>query len=247
MNKILFFVLFLIFTQAKADVLSVHCPLACPSSPDSNDLLFTHLYAASNNPETKFFDWVAYEVNVTNFGTFPGRKWAADPLLSEDETLEADDYKGASKTIVVDRGHQVPLASFAGSRYWPEVNYISNITPQSKSLNQGAWKNLEYAVRDASEYGKSVYVITGPLYEKEMPTLPKADEAHRVPSAYFKIVYKLNGKAVAFIMEQSTPRKADYCTKQVELKQVAIRVGITLPKLREAKTMEKLLGCNKEP
>jgi endonuclease G len=243
MNRLPFVILLLTCAHAKADILSVHCPLGCPSSPIANDLLFTHLYAASNNPETKFFDWVAYEVNVTNFGTSPGRNWASDPLLADNETLEADDYKGASKAIAVDRGHQAPLASFAGSRYWSEVNYLSNITPQSKTLNQGSWKNLEDAVRGASEYRNSVYVVTGPLFEKEMQTLPKADEAHKIPSGYFKVAYRLNGDAVAFILDQDTPRKADYCTKVVELKEVSIRAGLALTGLREAKAMGEDLGC----
>ena len=34
----------------------------------------------------------------------------------------------------------------------------------------------------------AVYVMTGPLYEREVPPLPEADESHRVPSGYWKIV-----------------------------------------------------------
>lgn len=73
---------------APADVLSVHCPLGCPSIAVGNDVVFGHLYALSNNPKTKFADWVAYEVAVLNFGPSPGRDWKADPLLADDETLE---------------------------------------------------------------------------------------------------------------------------------------------------------------
>lgn len=53
---------------ASADILSVHCPLGCPLNPEGNDLVFGHVYALSNNGDTKFADWVAYEVDVTNFG-----------------------------------------------------------------------------------------------------------------------------------------------------------------------------------
>ncbi|WP_241910356.1 DNA/RNA non-specific endonuclease [Vibrio lentus] len=89
----------------------------------------------------------------------------------------------------VDRGHQAPLASFVGSRYWPTLNYLSNITPQAKDLNQGAWKNLEEAVRGAVGFRDSLYISTGTLYRNEMDALPKADEVHAVPSDYYKIVY----------------------------------------------------------
>lgn len=68
-----------------------------PTNPESNDLVFSHLYELSNNPNTKFTDWVAYEVNVINFGTSHGRKWRSEPLLKETDTLEPSDYKDANK------------------------------------------------------------------------------------------------------------------------------------------------------
>ncbi len=88
-----FFVLFLfVVNTATADILSVHCPLGCPENPPSNDLIFTHVYALSNNPTTKFADWVAYEVDVLNFGYTPAATWKSYPLLSDDVTLETKDY-----------------------------------------------------------------------------------------------------------------------------------------------------------
>ncbi len=62
-----------LFLPVKAEILSVHCPLGCPGNPTGNDLVFSHVYALSNNSETKFADWVAYEVDVVNFGDSPGR------------------------------------------------------------------------------------------------------------------------------------------------------------------------------
>ncbi len=60
--------------------------------PPDNDLVFGHITALSSNPTTKFTDWVAYEVDVLYFGPSPGQ------------------------------GHQAPLASFAGSHHWDELN-----------------------------------------------------------------------------------------------------------------------------
>ena len=45
------------------------------------------------------------------------------------------------------------------------TNYLSNITPQLSKLNQGAWKELETAVRKLSATGADVWVVTGPLLE----------------------------------------------------------------------------------
>lgn len=237
-------ILSILCSPATAEILSVHCPLGCPSNPDGNSLLFGHLYALSNNKDTKFADWVAYEVNVSNFGTSPGRKWSTDPLLKEPQTLEPNDYKSASTSALeADRGHQAPLASFAGSKYWPELNYLSNITPQDKDLNQGPWKNLEEAVRNAVSYRKPLFVITGPLYTSEMPSLPKADESHKVPSGYFKVIYEASGKYSAFVMEQASKRNDQYCQKKTSLDTIQKQIHFHLPKLDADKSIYTRLGC----
>lgn len=228
----------------EAEILSVHCPLGCPANPYGNDMVFTHVYALSNNPDTKFADWVAYEVDILNFGDSPGRSWKADPLLSEDSTLEPSDYKGANNSALkADRGHQAPLASFAGSHYWAELNYLSNITPQNKNLNQGPWKNLEDAVRAAVKYRDSLFVITGPIYEGTPLQLPKADEPHQVPSAYFKIIYNLKGESAAFIMKQSESRNADYCDTQSLLTTIRSKTGLNVPELTNSNKLLKRMGC----
>jgi len=232
------------FTPVKADILSVHCPSGCPEDPANNDLVFAHLYALSNNPKTKFADWVAYEVSPTNFGTTPGRVWLNDPLLDSANTLEKGDYKGANKSLLqADRGHQAPLASFAGSRYWSELNYLSNITPQHKNLNQGPWKNLEEAVRSAVTYRKSLFVITGPLFNDTMPTLPDADESHQVPAGYFKVIYDRSGNSSRFIMSQNTQRKANFCDKRASVEQMQTQLNFALPDLEDNDIISTRLGC----
>lgn len=105
-RKLIFTTLVCIAFNAKADILSVHCPVGCPSSPAGDDLVFSHVYALSNNPSTKFADWVSYEVDIVNFGVSPCRNWASDPLLDDAETLEKKDYKKVNSTLNIDRGHQ---------------------------------------------------------------------------------------------------------------------------------------------
>lgn len=231
-------------TFAVDAIYSVHCPLGCPQNPAENRLVFGHLYALSNNSNSKMADWVAYEVDVANFGESPGRNWASDPLLSSDITLEKPDYEDASKEpLDADRGHQAPLASFAGSRYWYELNYLSNITPQDKDLNQGPWKNLEDAERDAVSFRNSLFVLTGPLFERQMPKMPGADEPHIVPSAYYKIVYDKAGNAAAFYMDQSTQRQTNFCTKTIQLDTLQSKLKYTLPVLKPNSAVLKRLGC----
>ncbi len=150
------------------------CMGPCPQGTATlaNQVIVRPAYTLSNNPVTKFADWIAYAVDARNFGPSRPRDWRADPDLPASATLEPDDYRDAAATLKTDRGHQAPLASFAGMESWATTNYLSNITPQASALNQGPWVRLETAVRSlASRSGGAVHVVTGPLYERPMPSL----------------------------------------------------------------------------
>jgi endonuclease G len=109
---------------------------------------------------------------------------------------------------------------------------LSNITPQKKDLNQGPWKNLEEAVRDLVRTGKTVYVMTGPIYQKTMPKLPNANEEHIVPSAYWKVVVAVTGtnsfEVAAFIMQQNSGRTDRVSSKVVTVDEVEMQTGLDL-------------------
>ncbi len=71
-----------------------------------------------------------------------------------------------------------------------------------------------------------VYGLTGPLYERRMPSLPRANEGHRVPSGYWKIRAIRDGfttTVAAFIFEQETPRHAKYCAHLTTVDEVERR------------------------
>ena len=196
------------------------CLYGCPSgSPPTNDLIIRDVYILSSNDMTKFADWVAYRVTKDTIGTTKRRVWRADPWLADDETLEPNDYDGANSTLKTDRGHQAPLASFTGTADWEVTNYLSNITPQKSDLNRGAWVKLETAVRTLAKDSTTgmVYVMTGPLFEREMPPMPSADESHRVPSGYWKIIsMQREGhiKVASFVFDQETERRAEFCDEK---------------------------------
>ncbi len=71
--------------------------------------------------------------------------------------------------------------------------------------------------------------LTGPLYERRMPSLPRADERHQVPSGYWKILAIREGfttTVAAFIFEQETPRHAKYCAHLTTVDEVERRSGL---------------------
>lgn len=203
-------------------------------SPPTNDLIIRDIYALSSNDSTKFADWVAYRLDsVTISGpSQKERKWQADIWLEDEETLEPNDYDDAPKFLAIDRGHQAPLANFKGTKVAFETNYLSNITPQKSDLNRGTWKQLEdYERKLTLEFGV-VYVMTGTLYEKQMPSLPNANEPHRIPSGYWKILAISNNPKIndirsfaifGFIFEQTTPTKSPLKSHLVSIKEIEKR------------------------
>lgn len=62
-------------------------------------------------------DWVAYRITPDSIGQSGDRIWATDPSLEDQERLTPGDYRGAPRTLRIDRGHQAPLASFAGTPF----------------------------------------------------------------------------------------------------------------------------------
>ncbi len=225
------------------DIISKHCIGRCPAGAETNQVIMREIYTLSNNAKTKFADWVCYKVTPQTIGKSKTRRWKADPALEEPQTLEPSDYKAAHKTIQTDRGHQAPLASFAGTNYWKDTNYLSNITPQKSALNQGSWVKLEHTVRKlARQYG-AVWVMTGPLYTKEMPKLPGADEPHVVPSGYWKIVIVKTGKKetpyqhAAFVFPQSAARKDSVCQYKTNILEIETKSKLNFIKLNSVPTL----------
>jgi len=202
-------------------------------TPATNDLIIRDIYALSANDDTKFADWVAFRLDrkTMDRSIRTSRRWKADPWLDDDETLEPGDYRTAHAALGVDRGHQAPLASFKGSDDWRETNYLSNITPQRSDLNQGPWRNLEERVRRLVRKGP-VYVMTGPLYERTMPRLPQADETHRIPSGYWKIIATQAGRSAdtirvaGFTFDQDTNRTDDVIDRLCSIDAIEAKTGL---------------------
>ena len=203
-------------------------------TPSSNDLILREIYALSSHDTTKFSDWVAYRLDRQTISgdTKTNRNYTADPDIDPAETLEPNDYDDAFAKIKTTRGHQAPLASFKGTDFWSETNFLSNLTPQKGDLNSGVWLKLENRVRGIVEQCGVAYVMTGPLYERKMPQLPSADEAHIIPSGYWKIV-ALNVEqnpqdmlVSAFIFDQDSPRDEQIQTGQTTVDEVEKRSGL---------------------
>ena len=210
-----------------------HLPFGKPTgTPETNDFICREAYALSSNDETKFADWVAYRVTKQQLEceTPDQRNWKPDPAIAPEETLEPSDYKGTGKAGY-DRGHQAPLASLKCLN-WQEANYLSNITPQKAELNRGLWKTLEDYERELAKKRGEIFVITGPVYEEKMPKLPGADERHRVPSGYWKILYIKSGLMLPYYFAQNARGDLNWeVTYQVNLVEIERRSGLSFEEM----------------
>lgn len=210
-----------------------NCSVGCPSG-GSEVTLNRQAYTLNNNGSTKFANWVAYKITKETPASGRPRNWKTDPDVPASETLNPVDYNGASVALKIDRGHQANLASMGGVTDWQTLNYLTNITPQKADLNRGAWARLEDQERSLSKAPDidTVYVTTGPLYEKNIGSLPGTNKVHTIPSGYWKVIFTgstpAEGFYAAFIMEQSAPRNANFCDFQVTVEEIEERSGLTL-------------------
>lgn len=210
-----------------------NCLVGCPTG-GSEMTLYRQAYTLNNNGTTKFANWVAYKITKTTPASGRPRNWKTDPDVPSTETLSPSDYNGASAALKIDRGHQANLASLGGTFDWQALNYLTNITPQKADLNQGAWARLEDQERNLSKAADvdAVYVTTGPLYERTIGSLPGTTKAHTIPSGYWKVIFigstPATGLYAAFIMDQSTPRTANFCNYQATVMEVEMRSGLNL-------------------
>jgi endonuclease G len=211
-----------------------HWKFGLPEGTDiSNDLIIRDAYALSSNDETEFADWVAYKLTPEEtYGDLGlNRPFKKDPFLDDDETLNKSDYVNANTVMDYEKGHQAPLGSFVGTHIANQTNFFSNISPQVGAMNGGPWKNLESKVRKRVVDFQEVWVITGPIFEAIMPSLPHTLKVHMIPSGYFKIVYIEDGSSIragAFIMGQDATSASDLEDFIVSIDDVETRSGLTL-------------------
>jgi endonuclease G len=149
-------------------------------------------YTLSYNSTYNIADWVAYELTAEE--TVPVVKrnnhFIPDPLLKSGSASN-NDYKGSG----YDRGHLAPSADMCySSQTMEESFYLSNITPQVPSFNRGIWNKLEDQVRQWAVDDQAVYVVTGTVLTKGLPTI--GYDRITVPDYFYKVILDCTGPAI---------------------------------------------------
>lgn len=176
------------------------------------DLLIEHTgYALVYNTETNCPDWVAWELTQEEADGKDARRvndFRGDPLVPEENRVEAADYKDCG----YDRGHMCPAGDMKwSSRAISECFYMSNICPQSPTLNRQWWEHLESACRRWARQEGSVYICCGPIFKRERKKKFVGNTVRvRVPNSFFKVVLSLKEgeeKAIGFIYSNRDSRQ----------------------------------------
>lgn len=113
------------------------------------------------------------------------------------------DYKGST----YDRGHLAPAADMKMSSIsMSDSFYMSNISPQIPGFNRGIWMQLEELVRTWAIREGSLFIVTGPVLNKEIyPTIGVNEVA--IPELFYKALLDYSGdeiKGIGFILPNET-------------------------------------------
>lgn len=229
--------------------------LSTPCPPPDSLLLPNRFYVVCYNTKWRIPHWVAYhltapdlEGDVERTEDFRENKAITDRDLRS--TLK--DYRGSG----YHRGHMAPAEAFDRSLISMSTTFLlSNMAPQTPSLNSGKWRSLESNILKVVNAHRGVWVITGNLFADETAdsrsrerefesidplTLPKNNKRHwigngrvAVPTHSFKavLVARDNNKLAGygFIMpNQRTRLPLQVSDYQVSIDQVEELTGINV-------------------
>lgn len=167
--------------------------------PNDNDILRYKAFTLSYNEEYEQAEWVAYLLTCqeTKGNIKRTNRFKEDKRIITGSAQD-EDYKKSG----YDRGHLIPAADNSWDKIAMEQSFLySNMSPQVPEFNRGIWKQLEEQVRDWTCAFDSLYIVTGPIFKKNMKRIGPNGVA--VPPYYYKaILYYSQNKteAIAFIL-----------------------------------------------
>ena len=195
-------------------------------SDEMDEQILTRLaYTVSYNPETKCPNWVAWHLtkehadglisrkgvpytskdgNVFGIGSLPPENRKGDYILDDecvDSRPELLDW--SNNEYGMSHGHMCPAADNRWSKTTMNQSFLlTNICPQTITLNNRGWNDLEKQCRHwAEEYGE-LFIACGPIFIKK-PYRTIGEGKIAVPDAFFKVIVTLgeHPNAIGFIFQ----------------------------------------------
>jgi endonuclease G len=205
----LFFFSSSIGLTTKYTALQDYNPFAYLPTSTTKQVIKHRYYALSYNEKYEQAEWVSYFLRSENegIGHFKRPRFINDPKVST-ESAASDNYKKSG----YDRGHLCAAADmrFSKSAY-NETFFTSNISPQKHNFNDGIWKKLEEKSRYWATKYNGIYVVTGGILQKGLPTI--GSEKVAIPNYFYKILfcnYQGKNKMVAFLIPSVNSKEPLY-------------------------------------
>ena len=179
----------------------------------TNQIVSHSYYSLSYSENHEQAEWVAYELSRERVSGSAERtnNFRVDRKVNSGSAV-LNDYKGSG----YDRGHLVPAGDVRFSKLaMSESFYLSNISPQTPSFNQGIWKKLEKQVRTWAYENEHLYIITAGVLSSCSSTI--GHNKVGVPDYYYKVILDYNEpeiKAIALVLpnKKGTQQLSYYVT-----------------------------------
>ena len=191
--------------------------------------------------------WVAYSLSDWHFpmsDSMSRPSWKANPSESLEQYSGSYEHssndKADSRGLAYDRGHMLANRFRSSCSYnsQRQTFFHTNQIPQVNSFNQGKWSALEGKEDTWRSECDTMYVVTGPIFDKGYYTTPDSNN-NQIPVATrcFKAMIKCkwaNGKlnevkGIGFIMDNVANANSQSYTEAVtSIEEVEKACGFTL-------------------
>lgn len=170
-----------------------------PSNVSNTDLDYEGFHIAFN-PDKHEPNYAAWTLTADCIDGPYSRK---DASFAPDENVEGSATLADYRSSGYDRGHMVPAADMKWSRQaMDDCHLLTNMCPQDKRLNSGAWATVEKNTRKWVQRHGTLVIVAGPvLSDKLTRTIGKSKIP--VPERFFKAIIAPDANpplGIAFIM-----------------------------------------------
>lgn len=185
----------------KQAALARHLPWGAPqpTNPVTNEALLIHRdYVINYDSDLRVPIWTTHRLDAAGLGKVERVDcFRKDPRINAPAASIPADYTEP----IFDQGHMTPNGDMSRGLN-PVINsfVMSNMTPQYCQFNRGVWQIFESIVRLWTIEKRTVYVLTGSVFDRDGDGRRDADSAARrmksnsgktrvaVPSHFYKIL-----------------------------------------------------------
>jgi endonuclease G len=156
-----------------------------PTTEEKTQIICHKRFVIGYSIERKSPLWVAEKLEISQINAIKFKRVNAfkfDPLILPLHQSALDDFEGNE----YDRGHLVPYEDVADdAEAAKESFFLTNIVPEFSDHNRGIWRAVEGRTRKLIINKQYVFIITGPIFDKEPATLKSGVP---IPSHLFKFI-----------------------------------------------------------